>query len=542
MKKFFREILIIAFAFILLSSNVYAEENAENTQSVATQAVPEAEENTEPVTYSITGIESEGVKWSGRRTHQNIPVDSKRTYTLYAKTADKDKYTVTGVEIEPADGADYSFYANTGEISITNVRDNISVRALVTKKTTPTNIVVDSISVSDGQNYSEHNLFVQFTVNVKVTDDDGDIVPDTTVYFKDDETEVSYVQARKTNGDGIATFVYSYGIGEEEGGRSSYNSLFALDSGFSGVVTSKEINLVRQYRTDLVLYTNQIISATPNQNDGEAINIPYNYEIWTGEVHQAALVVGSGNWVPPTDGKFTGLSSGQHAIRAREVFDEASATFYFASDYDVFEVPRKRHEDTVKEEPVKEDNDKEDTKVEEQVGNDTNTGEVSTDNKDLEADNTIETKEQPTASQQSLTIEQSSSGGTESISTEHSSSGGGQNTSTEQPATITQQSPVVLQPVATQTANTKKVPHVADGNTQQEVANTVTNESPKKETKKAVSNTKEKTKIEENEVPLAAKETVEDDNDFIWFLPLILIVIVAGTYFVIRNIKNQGKG
>ena len=191
MKKFFREILIIAFAFILLSSNVYAEENVENTESVVTQAVPEAEENTEPVTYSITGIESEGVKWSGRRTHQNIPVDSKRTYTLYAKTADKDKYTVTGVEIEPADGADYSFYANTGEISITNVRDNISVRALVTKKTTPTNIVVDSISVSDGQNYSEHNLFVQFTVNVKVTDDDGDIVPDTTVYFKDDQTEVS---------------------------------------------------------------------------------------------------------------------------------------------------------------------------------------------------------------------------------------------------------------------------------------------------------------------------------------------------------------
>lgn len=399
----------------------------------------------------------------------------------------------------------------------------------MTKKTTPTNIVVDSISVSDGQNYSEHNLFVQFTVNVKVTDDDGDIVPDTTVYFKDDQTEVSYVQARRTNGDGIATFVYSYGIGEEEGGRSSYNSLFALDSGFSGVVTSKEINLVRQYRTDLVLYTNQIISATPNQNDGEAINIPYNYEIWTGEVHQAALVVGSGNWVPPTDGKFTGLSSGQHAIRAREVFDEASATFYFASDYDVFEVPRKRHEDTVKEEPVKEDNDKEDTKVEEQVGNDTNTGDVSTDIKDLEADNTTETKEQPTASQQSLTTEQSSSGGA-------------QGTSTEQPATITQQSPVVLQPVATQTANTKQVPHVSDGNTQQEVANTVTNESPKKETKKAVSNTKEKTKIEENEVPLAAKETVEDDNDFIGFLPLILIVIVAGTYFVIRNKKNQDKG
>ena len=86
------------------------------------------------------------------------------------------------------------------------------------------------------------------------------------------------------------------------------------------------------------------------------------------------------------------------------------------------------------------------------------------------------------------------------------------------------------------------MPHVADGNTQQEVANTVTNESPKKETKKAVSNTKEKTKIEENEVPLAAKETVEDDNDFIGFLPLILIVIVAGTYFVIRNKKNQDKG
>ena len=42
-----------------------------------------------------------------------------------------------------------------------------------------------SISVSDGQNYSEHNLFVQFTVNVKVTDDDGD----TDKVFRNDNDE-----------------------------------------------------------------------------------------------------------------------------------------------------------------------------------------------------------------------------------------------------------------------------------------------------------------------------------------------------------------
>ena len=455
MKKFFKSLIVLLVAFTLFSGNVYAENDEE---VLSTENTVETVENAEPVTYSITGIESEGVKWSGRRTHQNIPADSKRTYTLYAKTADKEKYAISGVEIEPADGADYTFYPSTGEISITNVRSDVSVRALVTKKTKPTNIVVDSISVSKSQNYSEDNLFVQFSINVKVTDDDGDIVPDTTVYYKDDESEVSYVQARSTNSEGIASFVYSYGIGKEEGSSSSYNSLFSLDNGFSGVVASKEINLVRQYRTDLVLYTDQIISATPNENDGEAVNIPANYELWTGEVHQAALVVGSGEWVGPTDGKFTGLSSGQHAIRAAEVFDEATSTFYFASDYDVFEVPRKRHEDSKKEEPKEEP--VVDTK-EETVSEDKNTSESSNTGAETIAENTI------------------------TSSTPAQSTSSGASATTEQPATNSQPSPVVTLPVTQAANNQQTVARVTTATTQQDntTATTDTNKDAKKDTK-----------------------------------------------------------
>ena len=106
------------------------------------------------------------------------------------------------------------------------------------------------------------------------------------------------------------------------------------------MTAQQDIHLVLQRKADLELYQNQIIGTTPGENNGRVIDVPGNYEIWTGEVHQGAIVIGSGEWQRALNGEFTGLSAGQHILRAGESVNEATHTFYFASDYADFFVPR----------------------------------------------------------------------------------------------------------------------------------------------------------------------------------------------------------
>jgi len=124
--------------------------------------------------------------------------------------------------------------------------------------------------------------------------------------------------------------------------QGDYTAVFATSSSFdeNDILASKEIHLVLQLKKDLVLYEDQIIATTPGESDGKVINAPDNYELWSGEVAQGALVIGSGEWINSETGEYTGLSAGQHAIRAGEYLDKETNPFYFASDYDVFEVPR----------------------------------------------------------------------------------------------------------------------------------------------------------------------------------------------------------
>ena len=293
--------------------------------------------NDAPTTYLISAQADDRVTWT-KSLFDNV-TDGKQ-YTTYAhiNEANKNDYYITDVVAEPSENANVFYNQGTGEVSISNVTGNVSLIAQVEEKAQVTSLEIQDISVSENQNYSEDNASVQFTINVKVVDENGNAIPDTAIYFKSDIEEKSPISRRSDN-NGIATFMNSYGI--QLGDLSTdYHSEFALTSDFSNVLLERDIHLVLQQKKDLELYENQIIGTKSGENTGKVINVPDNYEIWSGEVHQGALVVGSGQWVRPVNGEFTGLSAGQHIIRFGEKFDKDTNTFYFASNFADFFVPR----------------------------------------------------------------------------------------------------------------------------------------------------------------------------------------------------------
>ncbi len=247
----------------------------------------------------------------------------------------------TSVAVTPAESVGkYSFYAPTGELFIENIKGNITVSVASKEKKVISSIAVKSISYSKGGNYSESNPSIQTTIAVLVKDQNGDPVIRKDIYFKLDEKQVSYTQYRSTDSNGIAEFKYSYGIERETGATETYfNPVFAGNASFEGVIATTQIHLIQNLSKDLVLYEDQIIGTAPGRNDGRVINVPAGYEIWTGEVHQGALS-GEGVWAGPVNGEFTGLSAGQHALRAGESVSDDGRTFRFASNFKDFFVPR----------------------------------------------------------------------------------------------------------------------------------------------------------------------------------------------------------
>ncbi|MBQ9333475.1 MAG: hypothetical protein IJS12_03985 [Lachnospiraceae bacterium] len=245
------------------------------------------------------------------------------------------------IRIEPAENfVSYSFYSPTGDLTITGVKGDITVFASSKEKQTVSSLSVKNVSFNENGNYSESSPVILTTIEVEAKDKNGNPVPEITLYFKPDQNEVSFSQSRKTDENGIARFKYSYGINREnDETQEDYSPVFATDSEFKEITTTTDIHLVLQLRQDLVLYTDQLIGTFPGENTGKVINVPDNYELWTGEVHQGYLVVGSGEWVHPVNGEFLGLSAGQHLIRAGEKRGE-DGTFYFASNYADFFIPR----------------------------------------------------------------------------------------------------------------------------------------------------------------------------------------------------------
>jgi len=204
-----------------------------------------------------------------------------------------------------------------------------------------TSLEVVKVSYNENGKYNEFTPSIQVTISVLAKDQNNNPFSGAKLYYKEDESERSYTLSRKTNDEGIAEFKYSYGIGRSED-KADYKAVFATSSKFTeeDVTTTKELHFVKQKADDLVLYTNQIFGTAPNSKDGRVIKVPDNYEIWSGDVHDGALVVGSGEWIRPENGEFNGLSSGEQLLRFGERIDAETGTFYFASNARDFTVPR----------------------------------------------------------------------------------------------------------------------------------------------------------------------------------------------------------
>ncbi|MBQ9288360.1 MAG: hypothetical protein IJ212_08060, partial [Bacteroidaceae bacterium] len=323
-----------------------------------------------PVKYSGKVTADERISWT--ISYFEAEENSNRVYTTYVSSVDEAKYYVSDVVATPSENASVSYYPNTGEVSISNIKGDFVLSATIVEKAAPAKLSVEKVSVSEGQNYSEDNAFKQFLIDVKVVDENGNPIPNVKIYYKADEKEVSFTEVSATDENGIATFKYSYGI-DKSAQKVSYNPLFALSTDFKeeDLLISKNINLVLQKKADLELYEDQLVGTEPETYNGKVTGVPDTYEIWTGEVHQGAIVIGSGQWVGPVNGEFTGLSTGQHIIRFGERFDAATTTFYFASDYNYFEIPRgvKKVEDSEEKQESSGDG----------VGNDNSGGSTSSD-------------------------------------------------------------------------------------------------------------------------------------------------------------------
>ena len=291
--------------------------------------------------YRVTLSQKEGAKWLGNSGNESFSIKPTASKSVYVKPTDTERYYISGVTALPEQNADISFYQNTGEVFVQNVTGNVTLVPLVVEKSIPASITVTDVQFNRNGIYSEENPSIQTTFRVEVRDQFDQPIPGTKLYFKDDQSEVSFTQVRQTDSEGVASFKYSYGI-QEGKATADYNAVFSTSSGFAAgeVTVQQAIHLVLQRKADLLLYQNQIIGTTPGENNGKVIDVPDNYEIWTGEVHQGAIVIGSGEWQRALNGEITGLSAGQHILRAGESVNETTHTFYFASDYADFFVPR----------------------------------------------------------------------------------------------------------------------------------------------------------------------------------------------------------
>ena len=261
--------------------------------------------------YRVTLSQKEGAKWLGNSGNESFSIKPTASKSVYVKPTDTERYYISGVTALPEQNADISFYQNTGEVFVQNVTGNVTLVPQVIEKSVPASITVTDVEFNRNGIYSEENPSIQTTFTVAISDQFGQPIPGAKLYFKDDQNEVSFTQVRQTDSEGVASFNYSYGI-QEGKIAADYNALFSTDAGFAedAIVTQQDVHLVLQRK------------------------------IWTGEVHQGAIVIGSGEWRRAENGEFTGLSSGQHILRAGESVNKATHTFYFASDYADFFVPR----------------------------------------------------------------------------------------------------------------------------------------------------------------------------------------------------------
>ncbi len=387
--------------------------------------------------YTITVNNDENIKWS-----KNEATVLQGAGTSFNVNPKNDDYYISNVYALPKENAEISWYEPTGGVTVSNVSGDVTLYAEATKKNAPAKIEVTEVSFNPNGIYSEENPYISTQISVKVTDKDGNPVPETTVYFKTDKNEKS-PSSKTTDKDGIAIFKHSYGIVTETGDTTAkYEPLFSIDKSFEKLATGTTVNLVLQQKKDLVLYEDQITGSRPGKYEGEVSGVPEGYEIWTGEVHDAVIVLKSGTWKAAEDGKFTNLSSGWQLLRAGEKIDPETNTFWFASDHVPFVVPRLERapvkDEAVTEEPTDKTVDEKDTKP-------------------VSEEKTKENKD--TSIESSDPVTQSSPAGNEGGSTNNESSeanneGGNENNETPAPAPAANASTAVIATVRNTVART----------------------------------------------------------------------------------------
>ena len=294
--------------------------------------------------YTVTLGQTDNASWRGNGNSFELREDTYKS--LYITP--NDGFIVEDVLVTPEGGAVIEYNGATGEVFVSGITQNITLTPVVTEKNTPANIDVDYEFVPDG-NYSEYNPAVRVNYTLTVTDQYGDPAAGARVYFKPDISEVSATLIRETDAEGKASVTHSYALNYDDLRQTegSWLTQFALDAKFETGLAVQPINVVQQKSSDLVLYMDQLIGPSASDAaDGKVINVPKNYEIFTGAVHQGAIDPADGEWIKPTYNEtagyyeFTGLSGGrQYVIRAGESADHESGTFYLASNFADFMMP-----------------------------------------------------------------------------------------------------------------------------------------------------------------------------------------------------------
>lgn len=322
MKSKFKRVLSLVIVAVLLASVIPFSVNAATNN-----------------TYTVTLNQNEKIKYSGV-SKTAFEIKSTAYKSVYAKVINdyQEQYYIDDINITPDKSADITFYRNTGEIFIENVKSDFSITPVVKAKTVADSLSVKWDFVNNGV-YSEENpaATVKFTAELK--DSDGNAVANTKVYYKSDKTEKSFTNVGVTDKDGKVSFKHAYALNEGED-EADYTALFSTDSKFadSSVNASSDLKVVQQKKSDLYLTTDQVKDSLANTKTGGVINLNPKYEYFTGVLHQGAINTASGEWVTPENETITGLAPGQYGIRFREYVD--GNTIYLHSDYDYFTIGR----------------------------------------------------------------------------------------------------------------------------------------------------------------------------------------------------------
>lgn len=291
-----------------------------------TQIANAADEKTK---HTVTLADIENTKWKGNSGNSTFKI-TEGTGKKSVYITPEEGYTVDNVSVEPENGAEVTYYFGTGEVYVKNVTADITLTPVVKQKKVPANLEIQyEFLPSASKDESIPAARVEFTFIV--TDENGAPVPGANVYFKSDETEVSYTYYRETDENGKATANYSYVAGD-------YVAYATFDKdGEYGI--EQPIHIVEQ-EAPQYLPADSVTGSRTNENDGAIRNLTdERYEYFTEPLSDGEYFnYAAGEWKKVEGGEITGLAPGWYALRYGEYADYDNNTLYLYSDYGTVEI------------------------------------------------------------------------------------------------------------------------------------------------------------------------------------------------------------